>query len=245
MIEKFGDPERHMVIYEPFESGTLPVGPYDVILTSPPYFNLEEYMPGQQGQSIVSYPKYNEWMVWFLFASLTKAWDHLKDDGYLILHLGDAKTIKTTEATNIFIETNLERASFEGIIGLCRIGGVPRPVWVWKKMGPGVPPIIWEPTGMAKQIVSTERTLFRTYPKLQMELLNYQVAQLVPAFDQRRKNVNLIRSFIRTTADPLYVDNLLSNDLMISSLLETLNTETVIEWGTEWSTQPPIIVLNY
>ena len=64
-------------------------------------------MPGQQGQSIVSYPKYNEWMVWFLFASLTKAWNNLKiDDEYLILHLGDARTIKTTEATNIFIETN-------------------------------------------------------------------------------------------------------------------------------------------
>ena len=100
-------------------------------------------------------------------------------------------------------------------------------------MGPGVPPIIWEPILMDKQIVSTERTLFRTYPKLQMELLDYQVAQLVPAFDQRRKNVNLIRSFIRNTSDPRYVDNLLSNDLMISSLLETLNTETVIEWGTD------------
>ena len=38
-----------MVIYEPFESGTLPAGPYDVILTSPPYFNLEELYAGTTG----------------------------------------------------------------------------------------------------------------------------------------------------------------------------------------------------
>jgi hypothetical protein len=232
MIDMFGDNNRHKVIYEPFETGTIPYGPYDVILTSPPYFNIEEYVPGQQGQSIVSYPKYNEWMVRFLFASLKKAWDNLKDDGYLILHLGDAKTIKTTEATNIFIETNLERASFEGLIGLCRIGGFPRPVWVWKKVSVGIPIVVWEPTGMEKQIPSSERTLFRTYPNLQIELISYHIGQLIPTFEQRKKNANLIRSVIMSTSEPLYVNNLLGNDLMISSLLETLSTEAVIEWGT-------------
>lgn len=166
MIQCFGNPKRHKVIYEPFEKGEIPEGEYDVVLSSPPYFNLEEYAKGQEGQSIVSFPKQEQWMVRFLFVSLFKAWDRLKIGGYLILHLGDAKTIMTAEAANLFIENHLPGSSWEGLIGLAGEAGYPRPVWVWKKVLPSERKI-WNPNK------TVNRTLQEVYPEITKELEAY------------------------------------------------------------------------
>lgn len=133
MISQFGNPERHRVIPEPFEKGTLE-GNYDIILTSPPYFTVEEYAADQPGQSIVEYPEFNQWMVKFLFASIKKAWKSLVPKGYMILHVGDTRTVKIAEPLNLFIEEYLPGASWVGTIGVQSEGGHPRPVWVWRKI---------------------------------------------------------------------------------------------------------------
>lgn len=135
MINMFGSQDRHQVVYEPFET-TEAIGDrmFDVVLSSPPYFDVEDYAPGQEGQSIVSYPDYDIWMKQFMFVSLSKAWNHLKVGGHLILHLGDTRTTKLCEPTNLFIEEYLEGASWEGIIGLEGLNEYPRPTWIWKKV---------------------------------------------------------------------------------------------------------------
>lgn len=133
MIDIFGDRSRQQVIYEPFEKATIPQNEYDVVFTSPPYFTVEEYVKNQEGQSTVEYPDFIQWMTKFLFASLSKAWDHLKDGGYLILHISDTKIVKFAEPTNLFIEDYLTDSSWEGVIAVKRPTGPPRPVWVWKK----------------------------------------------------------------------------------------------------------------
>ena len=132
MIDMFGDRSKHRVIYEPFEKGLI-TGEYDLVFTSPPYFTVEEYVSNQPGQSIVEYPDFVQWMTKFLFVSLEKAWRHLKEDGYLILHISDTKNANFTEATNLFIEEYLPNSSWEGIIGVKRFSGPARGVWVWKK----------------------------------------------------------------------------------------------------------------
>lgn len=242
MINLFGDPKRHQVIYEPFEKGTIPDGPYDVVLSSPPYFNIEEYAPNQEGQSIVSYPNFDQWMVWFLFASLTKAWENLKEDGYLILHLGDAKTIRTSEAANIFIENYLPGASWEGVIGLQGEAGYPRPVWVWKKLPGGIPRVTWEPQepqthipGQKRPLPYSQRTLFNTYPDLQAELINYYASKYAPNYSIRKNNAIAIRDHVASAFPKIpreNIDKILHDDLMISSLLETLGIENTIKWAT-------------
>lgn len=203
MINKFGNNKRHKVIYEPFEKSTIPDGPYDVVLSSPPYFTIEEYAPNQQGQSIISYPDFNQWMVWFLFVSLTKAWNNLKDNGYLILHLGDARTIKTSEAANIFIENNLPGASWEGVIGLQNKAGFPRPIWVWKKLKASDARIVWEPQNKRTYdshqrgpLRSAQRTLYNTYPYLQAELVNYYASKHAPNYIIRKSNASSIRDHV-------------------------------------------------
>ena len=242
MISSFGDPKRHRIIYEPFEKATIPDGPYDVVFSSPPYFTIEEYAPGQEGQSIVSYPSYNQWMVWFLFASLTKAWENLKEGGYLILHLGDAKTIKTTEPANIFIENNLPGASWEGVIGMKGESGFPRPIWVWRKVHKGAPKRTWEPMGtripapgQRGPLPFSQRTLFNTYPELQSELVNYYAAKYAPNYVIRKSNAGAIRDHVAVALPRISresIDKILSDDLMISSLLETLGVDDTIKWST-------------
>jgi len=241
MIKQFGDPQKHRVIYEPFEKATIPNGPYDVVLSSPPYFTVEEYVPGQEGQSIVSYPDFNEWMVKFLFASLNKAWNNLKEGGYLILHLGDAKTIITSEATNIYIENYLPGASWEGVIGLQGEAGYPRPVWVWKKVSRMVQRNIWEPQqersiipGQKGPLKSTHRTLYYTYPSLYYELLKFFASNYAPYYPIRKTSAKAVKDHIVITYPTIssqIIDSLL-DDLMISSVLETQGAEGTINFLT-------------
>lgn len=224
MIAMFGDKSRHQVIYEPFEKGTIPAGPYDVVLTSPPYFDLEEYAPGQEGQSIVSYSGYTRWMVWFMFAALEKAWKNLAIGGYLILHLGDAKTIVIVEPTNIFIENYLPGASWEGVIGVAGDKGYPRPVWVWKKVDARGPRRIWDMT------TSSERTLLKMYPELHHELIRFYVNKYAPYYTRRRKNADIIRMYVQQGRPDLTIENITSvySDLVITSLIEVQEIDDAI-----------------
>lgn len=132
MIAMFGNPERHRVIYKPFEEATAEeIGTgYDVMLTSPPYFETELY-PGDN-QSTDKFPEYVAWMNGFLFPSLIKSWNALKMGGYLMLHLSDPSypqgerrageardTLYLAEPTNLFIEDYLPGSSYQGVIGVC------------------------------------------------------------------------------------------------------------------------------
>jgi hypothetical protein len=165
MINMFGNKKKHIIYYKPFEKAILPNVKYDVIFTSPPYFNLEVYAPNQKGQSIVDYPNFDDWMVQFMFASLFKAWNHLKIGGFLILHLGDTKELHLAEPTNIFIQNFLPFASWEGIIGIKGMSGYNRPVWVWKKVNNASSVIHWKS--------KFPLNLSNTYTKLYQLFLNY------------------------------------------------------------------------
>lgn len=134
MIRDFGDTTKHRVIYEPFEKAHLPPFEADVVLSSPPFFNIEEYVAGQEGQSIVSYPTFEKWMVHFLFVSLLKAWHALKVGGYLVLSVGDNSKVPICEPMLLFIERYLVGSSWEGVIGIQGVEGYPRPMWVWRKV---------------------------------------------------------------------------------------------------------------
>ena len=65
--------KKHLyeIKYEPFESATLPDKKYDLVFSSPPFFDLEEYS-NESTQSLVNYKDGNNWLVNFLFVSLEK-----------------------------------------------------------------------------------------------------------------------------------------------------------------------------
>ena len=232
IISDLGDSRLQRIIYEPFEKAILPDTLFDVILTSPPYFNLEVYDMYQKEQSTSNYPKYDEWMIWFLFRSLDKAWSHLKEGGYLILHLADAKTISLAEATNIFIENYLPGSRWEGIIGVQGGFGQIRPVWVWKKgHSLGYPP---------------QRTLYKIYPTLYFELLRYEAQLYDPSYAIHRSNGVILRTYIASKLSYIprqFIESTIS-DLMVALMLQTRTNDEVLSFFTTILSNYPATVAH-
>jgi tRNA1(Val) A37 N6-methylase TrmN6 len=61
---------------------------YDLILTSPPYFDLEKYSESCS-QSYVRYPEYDQWREGFLNSVITESYRLLKPDGLLVLNVAN------------------------------------------------------------------------------------------------------------------------------------------------------------
>lgn len=248
MITRFGNPERHKVIYQPFEKAELVDNFYDVVLTSPPFFDVEEYAEGQEGQSIVSYPDFTMWTVHFLFAALIKAWNALKEDGYLILHLADAnnqkdasRSLNICETTMIFIENYLPGASWEGILGLSGESGYFRPVFIFKKISRYATPKRWYgkisyndrklyniPAGWGNRDIP--RTLYFTYPKAQKEVLRFYAQLYLPA-GIIAKNDDISEFINKLNFDKDIVADLFSNVVEIPLLIEMLGIDNAVKWG--------------
>jgi hypothetical protein len=230
MIKMFGNENKHKIYYEPFEKAEIIGGPYDVVLTSPPFFNVEKYSVGQKGQSITNYPDFNDWLVNFLFASLIKAWDNLKEGGFLMLHIGDTPALNFTEATNIFIETNLPGASWEGVIGISSEAENYRPVWCYKKLSRYGNLQRWQ----SKKITNVPRTLYYYYPEIQKELIKFYSKIFVTdnviyeiSNDQINKVKNVLYKYYPNLTRE--IDDLF-DDLVLSSVIQELGTDNAIKW---------------
>ena len=66
------------------------LGMFDIIFTSPPYFDLEIYSQ-EENQSCLKYPQLTLWRDNFLFATLEKVIPILKDNGILAINIKNAK----------------------------------------------------------------------------------------------------------------------------------------------------------
>ena len=123
---------------------------FDMIFTSPPYFNVEQYSTDET-QSWKRYGTDIEvWLKDFLFATIDKCWNSLEDGGTMIINISDIfknkKPMKICDPMNEYI-SKLPKAHFAGCMGL-RLSKRPNsknskkedrnktavePIWVWKK----------------------------------------------------------------------------------------------------------------
>ena len=123
---------------------------FDMIFTSPPYFNVEQYSTDET-QSWKRYGTDIEvWLKDFLFATIDKCWNSLEDGGTMIINISDIfknkKPMKICDPMNDYI-SKLPKAHFAGCMGL-RLSKRPNsknskkedrnktavePIWVWKK----------------------------------------------------------------------------------------------------------------
>lgn len=69
---------------------TLPDETYDLIFTSPPFFDVEKYS-SNPAQSYLRYPEYTTWRDKFLFTLVKESFRLCKRKGYFILNLKDYK----------------------------------------------------------------------------------------------------------------------------------------------------------
>ena len=85
-------------------------GKLDLIFTSPPYFDREQYS-SDETQSFKSYPQYDDWRDNFLKPTLENCFYSLKDDRYILWNIADIKIGKNMfyplEQDSIDILTNL------------------------------------------------------------------------------------------------------------------------------------------
>ena len=123
---------------------------FDMIFTSPPYFNVEQYSTDESQ----SYKRYGTdielWLKDFLFATIDKCWNSLEDKGTMIINISDIyqnkEVMKICDPMNDYIN-KLPKAHYAGCMGL-RLSKRPNsknskkedsnktavePIWIWKK----------------------------------------------------------------------------------------------------------------
>eukprot|EP01006_Ploeotia_vitrea_P030395 TRINITY_DN62837_c0_g1_i2.p1 TRINITY_DN62837_c0_g1~~TRINITY_DN62837_c0_g1_i2.p1 ORF type:complete len:571 (+),score=54.96 TRINITY_DN62837_c0_g1_i2:48-1760(+) len=130
------DASKYTMIQSPFQTAELPADEtFDLILTSPPYFNFELYS-NAENQSALETTSLGAWFTEFLFPSLEKAWEVLEDGGHMAIHIVDINPRKAfTEVMNFFITARLKNCGYCGVVCLSGATGSRRnrPVWIWQK----------------------------------------------------------------------------------------------------------------
>ena len=146
MIARFAkDHGKFIMIQAPFESDEIDVtSDYDLVFTSPPYFNLEIYNVDDPNQSTNKYPTIKQWLDGFMIPSLRKAWKALRPDGRLALVLSDparsaypdGNVPKYTSKVVQFCHSMGGR--YEGVLSYAGFEKnkprSPQPIWVWQKL---------------------------------------------------------------------------------------------------------------
>ncbi len=160
MLAMFGSGNQR-VIYKPFESPQSEAiviedcktnGQFDICLASPPFFTIEKYEGAEQ--SVINFPKLEDWLTNFLFRSLEIAWTALRPDGFLAINIADIRGCEIVEPMLLFILSHLPRASWMGMLPFSGRGtqDVPAIVYVWQKAGADT--IIVHPPGEARTLHS-------------------------------------------------------------------------------------------
>lgn len=134
IIDFFGaDKKKINIKHEPFEKAKVKTNYYDLVFTSPPFFDLEDYDSSNE-QSHNAYKTLKEWKEKFLFPSLLKMESALIEGGHLALYINNYFGYKTyVEDTFDFIEKNTKLKP-EGYVSWILTKGVKRKIYIWKKM---------------------------------------------------------------------------------------------------------------
>jgi tRNA1(Val) A37 N6-methylase TrmN6 len=76
---------------EPFEDFDYHDEYFDLVFTSPPYYNQELYNPNNKFQSHVKYQNYDDWKVYFLWNFISQSYRSLKTNGIFAVAINDIK----------------------------------------------------------------------------------------------------------------------------------------------------------
>lgn len=100
--------------YRPFEDSD-DLGTYDLIFTSPPFYNLETYLDCDR-QSSRRYPDFVQWLVHFLFTVLDIAWSKLVYYGNMIIYIDNVDGNDIITPMTCFALTYLPGCTLKGVI---------------------------------------------------------------------------------------------------------------------------------
>ncbi len=80
---------------------------YDLVFTSPPYFNIEIYSE-DKNQSCNKYKEYKQWLNSFLYKIVNESYRLLKDDGRMILNVKNIDKYKIADDLCLYCERDWE-----------------------------------------------------------------------------------------------------------------------------------------
>jgi tRNA1(Val) A37 N6-methylase TrmN6 len=146
MIEMFkGNHNQHeyKVIESGFENVELGDERYDMMFSSPPYFNAEEYSKNIN-QSFHKYGEIDSWLNQFMYVSVDKIWKHLMEGGFFIMVINDIKSqqnvIHFTQKIMDYVLTKTG-ASFIHMMKY-KTPETVQPIWIFQKL-PAIPATIF------------------------------------------------------------------------------------------------------
>ncbi len=137
--------DKEIILFNAAAEDVKLEGKYDLIFTSPPFFDQEKYTY-EDNQSWIRYKTLDDWLNGFLFKTIDSFWHNLNDGGHLILNVSDVYSHHTIQhicdPMNDFIST-LPGASYKGALGM-RLSRRPNssvaqgkvfadPLWIWQK----------------------------------------------------------------------------------------------------------------
>lgn len=125
------DPNKYIIIKDGFETAVLLDHKFDLVFSSPPFFDLEIYSESELDS--MRYKDEDIWYEEFLIKSLEKAIDQLGIGGHMVLYMGEG------------IKTNYIGKMIDHLSSLIKYKGVmyyfypenikkPRPMYVWQKV---------------------------------------------------------------------------------------------------------------
>lgn len=110
---------------------------FDLVFTSPPYFNTEKYSD-DSNQSYIRYPEYSNWRDNFLKVLISNSYGMLKENGYLVLNVGkpidkDTYIIGTEIFRHEPITYHMRLSKFLGQGNKKEVSHKTEPLFVWNK----------------------------------------------------------------------------------------------------------------
>lgn len=138
MIDMFAkDSTKYTMICAPFQTAKLPNEYFDLVFTSPPYFDLEIYTETQDdNQSINEFTNLDSWFEKFLMFSLQKCWKSLNARGHMIIIINNIRD-KPDFVLKMIKRVTFSGAQYKGLLSYADYSKgkykSPQPMWIWYK----------------------------------------------------------------------------------------------------------------
>lgn len=135
IIKFFGYSEKkYNVIKDGFENVNLGNKQYDIVFTSPPFFDLEVYQTNET-QSINKFNSLKKWKSNFLFPSLNKSLNHLNKNGHIAIYISDYGNIKYTRDMKNYLNKK-KNCKYIGTMNWINVDSSKniRNIYIWKKI---------------------------------------------------------------------------------------------------------------